>query len=78
MAEECKDDTCCAPVAVTPAPAFAGEVFRFKIHGMDCAEEVATLKGALRGLVPEEQLGFDVLNGRRIGKMNPFLPHPRT
>lgn len=31
---------------------------------MDCAEEVATLKGALRHLVPEEQLGFDVLNGR--------------
>ncbi len=64
MAEECKDDACCAPVAVTPPPPFAGDVLRFKIHGMDCAEEVATLKGALRGLVPEEQLGFDVLNGR--------------
>ncbi len=36
----------------------------FKIHGMDCAEEVATLKGALRELVPEDQLGFDVLNGK--------------
>jgi Cd2+/Zn2+-exporting ATPase len=64
MGEECKDDACCAPVVVTPPPTLAGEARRFKIHGMDCAEEVATLKGALRGLVPEEQLGFDVLNGR--------------
>ncbi|MCK6524823.1 hypothetical protein L6R49_25750, partial [Myxococcota bacterium] len=68
MSEECKNDACCAPVAVTPpvAPpaAFAGEARRFKIHGLDCAEEVATLKGALREIVPEDQLGFDVLNGR--------------
>ena len=64
MGEECKDDACCEPVAVAPPPAFAGEARRFKIHGMDCADEVATLKVALRELVPEEQLGFDVLNGR--------------
>lgn len=64
MGEECEDEACCAPVAAAPPPAFGGEVRRFKIHGMDCAEEVATLKGALRELLPEEQLGFDVLNGR--------------
>lgn len=64
MNEEGKDDACCAPDAVAPPPALVGEVLRYKIHGMDCAEEVATLKGALRELVPEGQLGFDVLNGR--------------
>ncbi len=36
----------------------------FKVHGMDCAEEVATLKRALRELVEEDALGFDVLQGR--------------
>ncbi len=45
----------------TPRPEQAQS---YRIHGMDCAEEVATLKGALREFVPEEQLGFDVLNGR--------------
>ena len=64
MREDHKTDACCAPVAVPPPAAFAGEARRFKIHGMDCAEEVATLKGALREIVPEDQLGFDVLNGR--------------
>ncbi|MCK6525774.1 hypothetical protein L6R49_30595, partial [Myxococcota bacterium] len=64
MSEECKNDACCAPVTVAPPAAFAGEARRFKIHGLDCAEEVATLKGALREIVPEDQLGFDVLNGR--------------
>lgn len=37
----------------------------FKIHGMDCAEEVAVLKGELGPLVGDERsLTFDVLNGR--------------
>lgn len=39
----------------------------FKIHGMDCAEEVAVLKHALGPLVGgEELLAFDILNGKLI------------
>jgi Cd2+/Zn2+-exporting ATPase len=37
----------------------------FRIHGMDCAEEVAVLKRELGPLVGgEDKLGFDILNGR--------------
>jgi len=37
----------------------------FRIHGMDCAEEVAVLKQALGPLVgDEERLSFDVLRGK--------------
>ena len=37
----------------------------FKIHGMDCAEEVAMLKREIGPLVGgEDRLGFDILNGR--------------
>ena len=39
----------------------------FKIHGMDCAEEVTVLKHELAPLVGgEEQLAFDILNGKLI------------
>ncbi len=39
----------------------------FKIHGMDCAEEVAILKRELGPLVSDRgQLRFDVLNGKLI------------
>lgn len=37
----------------------------FRIHGMDCAEEVTVLKRELGPLVGgDEKLGFDVLNGK--------------
>ncbi|HMP04427.1 MAG TPA: heavy metal translocating P-type ATPase [Gemmatales bacterium] len=37
----------------------------FKIHGMDCAEEVAVLKRAVGPVVGgEDRLGFDILNGK--------------
>jgi Cd2+/Zn2+-exporting ATPase len=37
----------------------------FKIEGLDCAEEVATLKSALGSIVGgSDKLAFDVLNGR--------------
>jgi Cd2+/Zn2+-exporting ATPase len=36
----------------------------FRVHGMDCAEEVATLKAALSPIVPPSSLTFEVLNGR--------------
>ncbi|NOY29833.1 MAG: cadmium-translocating P-type ATPase [Planctomycetes bacterium] len=39
----------------------------FKIHGMDCAEEVATLKHALGPLAGgEDQLAFDILNAKLL------------
>src|SRR4029453_1017135 len=39
----------------------------FKIHGMDCAEEVAVLKKAVGPLVGnEDRLAFDILNGRMM------------
>lgn len=50
---------------VSPAPREAKEgALAFRVRGMDCAEEVAILKGALADLVPEEALSFDVLTGR--------------
>lgn len=40
---------------------------QFKIHGMDCAEEVAILKKAVGPVVGgEDRLAFDVLNARMI------------
>lgn len=39
--------------------------FVFKIHGMDCAEEVAALKREVGPVVGgEDRLNFDILNGR--------------
>ena len=37
-----------------------------KVHGMDCADEVATLKHALVPITGEERLSFDVLRGRLV------------
>ncbi len=41
-----------------------GPARTFVVHGMDCADEVATLRRALAALVPAESLRFDVLNGK--------------
>ncbi len=39
--------------------------FQFKIHGMDCAEEVATLKREVGPVVGgADRLAFDILNGK--------------
>ena len=41
------------------------ERFQYRIHGMDCAEEVILLKRELLPLVhTEDRLGFDLLNGK--------------
>src|SRR5437867_8729511 len=43
------------------------ERLEFKVHGMDCAEEVTTLKHAVGPLVGgEENLAFDILRGKMI------------
>ena len=41
-----------------------------KVHGMDCADEVAMLKHALVPLTGEQRLSFDVLRGRLVVDMN--------
>ena len=41
----------------------AGQVV-FRIHGMDCADEIAALKREVGPLVGEDKLAFDLLNGR--------------
>ncbi len=68
------DDTCCngascsatGPVAASVAPGKAQRQasLSLRIQGMDCAEEVSTLKRALAPLVDEDALGFDVLRAR--------------
>ncbi len=51
------------------------ESLEFKIHGMDCAEEVTILKHELAPLVGgEEQLAFDILNGKLIIEAGPTSP----
>lgn len=42
------------------------EKLTLKIDGMCCAEEIAALKRALGGIVAEEALSFDLLNGRLV------------
>ncbi|MEQ1824671.1 MAG: heavy metal translocating P-type ATPase [Pirellula sp.] len=39
-------------------------MLQYRIHGMDCAEEVALLKRELVPLVGEESLSFDLLNAK--------------
>lgn len=53
-----------------PTPRTDPAPLRFKIHGMDCAEEVAVLKQAVGPVVGgEDRLAFDILNGRMIVSM---------
>ncbi|MCQ8182656.1 heavy metal translocating P-type ATPase [Methylomonas sp. SURF-1] len=63
------EKTCCCPGEkpdnhqTTPLNSSSG--MTFKIEGLDCAEEVATLKSAIGPLVGgSDKLAFDVLNGR--------------
>lgn len=56
----CADDE----ALTAPAPAGAPGTVVLKIHGMDCGDEVATLKRELAGVVAEEKLSFDLINGR--------------
>ncbi len=48
----------------------AGEVV-FRIHGMDCGDEVAALKREVAPLVGEDRLAFDLMNGRMAIAMAP-------
>ncbi len=49
----------------SPLAAGGGSKAAFRVHGLDCAEEVAVLKRELGPLVGgEDSLGFDVLRGK--------------
>ena len=55
----------CAVPSVAPVPPPGGWRRAFVVEGLDCVEEVATLKRAVGPLVGgEEHLAFDVINGR--------------
>ena len=57
--------SCAGDGALTaPVPMSAPGTVVLKIHGMDCGDEVATLKRELAGVVAEERLSFDLINGR--------------
>lgn len=43
----------------------------YRIHGMDCADEIAALKREVGPLVGEDKLTFDLLNGRMSIDMTP-------
>jgi Cd2+/Zn2+-exporting ATPase len=60
------DEACgsCAGEAASASPAPAPGQIVFKIYGMDCGDEVATLKRELVSIVGEERLSFDLINGR--------------
>ncbi len=58
-------NSCVGDEALTsPVPASAPGTLVLKIHGMDCGDEVATLKRELSSVVAEERLSFDLINGR--------------
>ncbi|GAM99004.1 lead, cadmium, zinc and mercury transporting ATPase [alpha proteobacterium U9-1i] len=57
--------SCVGGEAITAgAPASTPGTVVLKIHGMDCGDEVATLKRELASVVAEERLSFDLINGR--------------
>ena len=62
----CCDDPSCSsdePAAAPVAPPTTG-LATYRIHGMCCAEEVATLKRVLAPHAPADALSFDILNSR--------------
>jgi len=63
----CGSAACEVPISVIPDRHDKAPVHTFKIHGLDCAEEVAVLKREIGPLVGgEDKLAFDVLNGRMM------------
>ncbi len=61
-----------AQEALDPPPPtrLVGQVV-FRIHGMDCADEISALKREVGPLVGEDKLAFDLLNGRMSIDMTP-------
>ena len=64
--------TCSGEVALTaPLPAYDPGHAVFKIHGLDCGDEVAALKREVGPLAGEDKLSFDLINGRMSVAGNP-------
>ncbi len=69
---EDSQDSCCSSTAasvseLSPDPPPGDTRFIFRVRGLDCAEEVATLRRAVGPLVGgPDRLAFDVLNGRMM------------
>ena len=55
----------------SPPPTLLPGQVMFRIHGMDCADEIAALKREVGPLVGEDKLAFDLLNGRMSIDMTP-------
>jgi Zn2+/Cd2+-exporting ATPase len=70
---------CCAgekPDNHRPVASIPTKIMTFKVEGLDCAEEVATLKSAIDPIVGgNDNLLFDILNGRMtiLSGTNPGL-----
>ncbi|MEW6451344.1 MAG: cation-translocating P-type ATPase [Pseudomonadota bacterium] len=54
-----------------PVAAGAPGQIVFKVHGLDCGDEVAALKREVGPLVGEDRLSFDLINGRMSVGGNP-------
>ncbi len=72
-----QDDAACGCAAEVqealgaPTPTHLPGQVVYRIHGMDCADEIAALKREVGPLVGEEKLAFDLLNGRMSIDMTP-------
>jgi len=64
---------CAADVqqALSPPVSASLPSVTYRIHGMDCADEIAALKREVGPLVGEDKLAFDLLNGRMSIDMVP-------
>ncbi|MBL8687569.1 MAG: heavy metal translocating P-type ATPase [Rhodospirillaceae bacterium] len=61
----CTEDLCGAGAPIAPLPAQDAQHVIFRVHGMDCAEEIAALKREVGPVVGGEgKLAFDLINGR--------------
>lgn len=64
VCDTCSGDPIGAQALTTPVPVLPGQVV-FKVHGMDCGDEVAALKREVGPVVGgEDKLAFDLVNGR--------------
>ena len=73
--EVSEDAACCGSqvreALGSPSPTPMSDQILLRIHGMDCAEEIAALKREVGPLVGEDKLAFDLLNGRMSIDMKP-------
>ncbi len=72
MSDSCCDGGSEVQEALSPAiPTHLPGQIVYRIHGMDCADEIAALKREVGPLVGDDKLAFDLLNGRMSVDMMP-------